>query len=78
MVIELLNIGRNSPWVKSLEKLHVWSLKFHKLAEMVPRYSKWEKGNYGPYTIHIWQEWPFEILWKVVNISPSKIPKLQL
>ena len=45
MVLVLLNFGKYGPWVKSLEKLQVWSLKFHKLVEMVPRNFKSEKKS---------------------------------
>jgi hypothetical protein len=45
MVLVLLNFGRNGPWMKSLENLHVWSLKFQNWQKWSLEISKMEKSN---------------------------------
>jgi hypothetical protein len=43
LVLILIFYGRNGPWLESLVKLHVWSLKFESLAEKVLGNLNWKK-----------------------------------
>ena len=51
LVLVILIFGRNVPWVASLVKLHVWSLEFASLAELVPGNFKMENWNDCPWII---------------------------
>ena len=76
-VLVLLIFGRNGPWLGSLVKLHVWSLKFTSLADLVLGGSKVENSTYNPCTIKPWKVLHLQVLLESCQTQPSKIQKLK-
>ena len=57
-VLVLLIYGRIGPWLQSLVKLQIRSLKFGKLTEIVPGNVKVEKSSKVHVLFIIWQKIP--------------------
>jgi hypothetical protein len=70
LVLVLLIFGRNGPWVKSLVKVHVWSLEFQKLAVLVPEGPKVKNLSYKPWTMETWQKYTLKQLWEIGKPGP--------
>ena len=47
-----------------------WSLKFHKLASLVPEGVNLEILKFGPHIINTWQITPLGIFWKLTILTP--------
>ena len=71
LVLILIFYGRNGPWLESLVKLHVWSLKFARLAENTLGIEKNAKIILGLFILGRFS--PFENFGKVTNQAPQKL-----